>query len=100
MVYGELGRFPLDKNIKTQSISYWSKLIAGNENKLSNTLYKLCMISTENADRDIKWIRNIKAILDSCELSNMWLHQTFPSDKWLKQKVKQILFDQFTQEWR
>ena len=96
MVYGELGRFPLDTNIKTQSISYWSKLIAGNENRLSNTLYKLCMISTENADRDIKWIRNIKAILDSCGLSNIWLHQTFPSDKWLKLKVKQILSDQFT----
>ena len=100
MVYGELGRFPLDINIKTQSISYWSKLIAGNENKLSNTLYKLCMISSENADRDIKWIRNIKTILDSCGLSNIWLHQTFPSDKWLKLKVKQTLFDQFTQEWR
>ena len=51
-------------------------------------------------DGDIKWIRNIKTILDSCWLSNIWLHQTFPSDRCLKLKVKQTLFDQFILEWR
>ena len=33
-------------------------------------------------------------------MSNIWLHQMFASDKWLKLKVKQTLSDQFTQEWR
>ena len=98
MVYGELGRYPLDINIKVQTIAYWSKLIAGKDSKLSNLLYKLCLLDTENIE--LKWTRNIKNILDSCGLSNIWLYQTFRNDNWLKLKVKQTLLDQFTQEWR
>ena len=100
MVYGELGRYPLEINIKTQSISYWSKFIAGKESKLANILYKLCVLETENPDRDLKWLKHIKNILDDCGMSNIWLNQNFQNDKWLKLKVKQTLIDHFIQNRR
>jgi hypothetical protein len=31
MVYGELSRYPIDIDIKVRMISYWSKLILGNQ---------------------------------------------------------------------
>jgi hypothetical protein len=34
MVYGELGRYPLDIDIKVRTISFWAKLISGKQTKL------------------------------------------------------------------
>jgi hypothetical protein len=44
MVYGELGRYPIDIDIKVRMISYWSKLISGNQSKISSLSYKLLYI--------------------------------------------------------
>jgi hypothetical protein len=44
MVYGELGRYPIDIDIKVRMISYWSKLILGNQSKISSLSYKLLYI--------------------------------------------------------
>ena len=35
MIYRELGRYPLDIDIKLRNISYWAKLITGKDIKLS-----------------------------------------------------------------
>jgi hypothetical protein len=35
MIYGELGRFPLEIRVKLRMIAFWSKLVL-NENKLSS----------------------------------------------------------------
>jgi hypothetical protein len=40
MVYGELGRYPLDIDIKVRTISFWAKLISGKQTKLSAIIYK------------------------------------------------------------
>ena len=34
MVYGELGRYPLDVYIKLRTIKYWAKLVTGKQDKL------------------------------------------------------------------
>jgi hypothetical protein len=31
MVYGELGRYPLDIDIQVRTISFWAKLISGKQ---------------------------------------------------------------------
>ena len=43
---------------------------------------------------------NIKSILNSSGLSNIWLEQTTHSTKWLKAKIKLALTDQFKQNWQ
>jgi len=32
MIYGELGRYPMDIDIKVRIISYWTRLITGSQN--------------------------------------------------------------------
>jgi hypothetical protein len=39
MVYGELGRYPLDIEIKVRTISFWAKLISGLEILISEVLF-------------------------------------------------------------
>lgn len=45
MVYGELGRYPLEIDIKVRMISYWCKLIQGKQSKLSTIAYKLLYVT-------------------------------------------------------
>jgi hypothetical protein len=40
MIYGELGRFPLEIRVKLRMIAFWSKVVL-NENKLSSVLHRL-----------------------------------------------------------
>ena len=44
MIYGELGRYPLDVDIKHRNILCWSKLITGKDIKLSIISYRLLYI--------------------------------------------------------
>jgi hypothetical protein len=39
MIYGELGRYPMEIKIKTRMMSYWSKLISGKETKIALLFY-------------------------------------------------------------
>ena len=41
MVYGELGRYPIEIHVKLRMISFWNKLLC-NENKLSSIMIGLC----------------------------------------------------------
>ena len=41
MAYGETGRRPLEIQIKTRAITYWSKLFNGKPTKLSYIIYTL-----------------------------------------------------------
>ena len=43
MIYGELGRYPLSIVIKKRIISIWYKLVNGNANKLSSSLYRIIL---------------------------------------------------------
>ena len=42
MLYGELGRYPIEIFIKTRIIGYWTRIITGNQLKLVNMMYKDC----------------------------------------------------------
>lgn len=45
MIYGELGRYPLEIQIKTSIISYWSRIFTGKDTKIAKLIYDLgiCM---------------------------------------------------------
>ena len=48
MIYGELGRFPIEIDIKIKMVSFWARLLLGKETKLSYLSYKLlCTLSIE-----------------------------------------------------
>ena len=70
MIYGELGRYPLEISIKLRIIKYWTKLVMGKEGKLPVLLYKL---ADKKYSEEITWLKTVKSILDNTGLSYVWI---------------------------
>ncbi len=99
MVYGELGRFLLDIDIKLRCILFWFRLVSGKQTKISNIMYRLSRKLFDQGNRCFKWLIFIKSILDECGYSFIWETNILPSADVLKSAIKQRLFDQFQQYW-
>jgi hypothetical protein len=78
MIYGELGRFPLEIRVKLRMIAFWSKFVL-NENKLSSVLYKLMYLLKAEHQYSFKWLNLIESysILNSTGLGFIFINQ-FP----------------------
>lgn len=72
MVYRELGRYPLEIQVKTRMIAYSSKLLTGKETKLSKLFYSLTFQLNQKIVI-IDCLDCIKTTLNHCGLSNIWL---------------------------
>ena len=100
MVYGELGRYPLNIDIKVRMISYWAKLLCGKQSKISSILYKLIYRKFQNDPAlDYKWLNSIKSLFTECGFNYIWESQAFLNVKWLTANTKARLLDQFKQLW-
>ena len=99
MVYGELGRYPLDIDIKVRTISFWTKLISGKQTKLSAIIYKCMYNMLRVRERNFMWLKYVKHILCNCGFNYIWESQTFINELWLKHSIKQNLTDQYLQTW-
>lgn len=98
MVYGELGRFPLEILIKQKMVLYWNTLLCDNK-KLSSIMYKLMFTLYRVFPHKFKWVSYVKSIFDELGLSYIWNDQLYISKNTLKLVLKQKLVDQFTQHW-
>lgn len=98
LVYGELGRYPLDINIKCRMLCFWSRLMT--TEKLSSKIYKLLFKLYANENSQTLYVKNIQTILDNIGLSFIFRNQIPVNIIWIKTHVKQILIDQFIQNWR
>ena len=92
-VYGELGRRPLCIRRKLQMIKYWEKL--ANLSIHSPLLYNCLEIQEQ---KSLKWAVHIRGIIKQCGLSYLW-ERTRALDSIPLAEVKQILSDQYLQEW-
>jgi len=99
MVYGELGRYPISIVIKVKMLSFWSRIITGDTNKISYLMYKCMYEMDKQGIQEFKWINEIREILDSVGLSYVWQEQNPRNGSWLKSHVQQTLKDQFVQKW-
>ena len=100
MVYGELGRYPIDIDIKVRTISYWARLLSGKQAKFSNVFYRLSRNLNENGDTNLNWVYFIRTILNECGFTYIWETENVNNKEWLKCVVKQRLIDQFVQNWQ
>ena len=94
MLYGELGRYPISITIKCRMVHFWSKLLAS-RNKISFNIYSYLL--NQQLGRS-KWLSEIKSILDKVGLSQFWPQNVFVPPN-LHKLVRQILIDQYHQEW-
>ena len=96
-IYGELGLYPLEIDIKTRIISYWTKLITGKESKLAAVMFRYLFKLAQETTFRSRSLDKMKSILDNCGFSYLWSFQnTSPN---IKSIIKQRLEDQFTQSW-
>jgi hypothetical protein len=91
MVYGELGRYPIEIDIELRIISYWTKL--------STIMYHLSYHTYMTKNLPLKWIKFTENIFHECGFSYIWDGQNFPHEDWLKAVIKRRLMDQFIQNW-
>jgi hypothetical protein len=98
MLYGELGRYPLNITVKLKILSFWSKLIDGKQSKLSFLIYRLLYLKT-HGNNTFSWINFVKSILDDCGYPNVWHTQNFIRHKWLIESTKLRLTDQLKLNW-
>ena len=57
MLHAELGRHPIQINIKSRMIGFWLSIVNGKESKLSKLLYSIMLKEHEKGSYNFKWIR-------------------------------------------
>ena len=101
MVYGELGRYPLEIELKVRLVSYWARLLRGKQDKIAKVMYDALYRSYVNNDYMSKWLLGVRDILQSCGLNYVWLNQEDGINAiFVKNTVKRILQEQFVQNWQ
>ena len=70
MIYGELGKYPVEIDIKIRIISFWGNIICGKQSKISCIMYSLSHHLYSQHNFDIKWIKCLEKILNETGFSN------------------------------
>ena len=96
MLYGELGRYPLEITIKSRMIGFWYRITHGNPIKLSSVLYQ-CLLHSSHINS--KWLTCIKSIFTKIGRPDIWQSQQNFHLKSVSFLVKKILIDQYMQDW-
>ena len=94
MVYGELGRFPLEINVKIRMVTFWRKLLCSE--KLSSYMYKLLFSLKQSDNCTFKWLEYIESIFNDTGMGYVFANQDSTDYNII---IKQILQDQFIQKW-
>jgi hypothetical protein len=98
MVYGELGRYPLNIHINVRMIVFWLELKSSN--KLSSNVYQLLLTLKESKDFHFKWFDHILKICNTTGMNYLLDSKELESSyQSIKLQFKRILQDQFIQSW-
>ena len=95
----ELGRRPLQINIKNRMIGFWISIINGKNSKLTNLLYNTLYNENELGNYNFKWIKCIKDTLISVGKIGLFYADSLQNAQALKLSIKQTLVDLYTQDW-
>ena len=99
MIYAELGRNPIDIQIKSRMIGYWISLVNNeNLNKFSKKIYDI-MLAEFNRGQNFKWLNYIKEILISVGEPGLFNQNFIQNPKATKDKIVNRLNDLYIQEW-
>ena len=99
MIYGELGIYPLEVDIKTRIISFWSKLLDFDSNKLLSMVYQVNKCLFDNKKCKSPWLEQVKNLIEKNGFGNIWTAPQQVNKKWFCLAFKQKLKDTFLQNW-
>ena len=63
MLHAELGRHPIQINVKSRMFGFWLSIVNGKESKLSKLMYSIMLKEHEKGSYNFKWICCINDIL-------------------------------------
>jgi hypothetical protein len=72
ILYGELGRYPLEIEIKARMVTYWSRLFSS---EVEKWYYIMCRITNEHLEKgylNTGWSATIRNILNQCGVGVIW----------------------------
>ena len=90
MLHAELGRLPIEINIKNRMVGFWLSIVNGKETKLSNILYKILLH---------EWIRYIRDILISVGRIDLFHKSYIANPRSVKASLSRALTDVHIQDW-
>ena len=99
-IYGDLGRFPINIEVKKRMVNYWSRLLLGKKSKISWNIYSLLYMCSIESVYDPLWINSIRTTLQNCGMNFVWLSQNVQTLHSVGKSVQNILQDQYIQRWR
>ena len=101
MVYGELGRLPLQFNIDSRMLCFWYRIFTGKNNKFSITFYKLMYKLHSLGIYSCKWITKIENTLSMYDMANVWVNQTSLNLSYgaFKHMCKNKMKDYYNKQW-
>ena len=98
MLYAELGRRPLEIQIKSRMIGFWLSLVNGSQSKISKKLYDI-MLRGSYRGENYKWINHIRNILISVGKPDLINQPTILNPKATKTSIVNRLNDLYIQNW-
>ena len=72
MVYGELGRYPIQLSIKSRMVSFWSNILGGKKGKLAFTLCKVLFQLDSCGEYHSQWLDTIRTTLRNVGIGEFW----------------------------
>lgn len=100
MIYGELGIYPIQVDIHTKMVSFWTKLVKPDNFKLSSIMYAMLMSLQTHSNNDYQWLKCLKQIFVDCGVPGIWAAQNTDRPKWLINSMNLKLKDLYLQKWR
>ena len=91
MIYGELGEYPVNIQIKIRMINFWLKLVNGRDSKYSTIIYHILLFMYHSGKYCSMWLTYVKQILDEAGFNDVWAYTTNFNSSWINKAVKQHL---------
>ena len=98
MLYGELGRYPLNVTVNLQIVSFRPKLIDGKQSKLSSLISRLLNLKTHGNNTFYELIL-LNQYLMTVDIQTFGILKNVISHTWLIESIKLRLTVQFKQNW-
>ena len=91
MVYGELGQYAMELQMKIKMLCFWNRLVGNPDMLLSDKIYRLLFRLFIRGNRNIPWMDYATSIFDETGLSNIWDGEKYINPDFLKVTIKQRL---------
>lgn len=75
MLYGELGRYPINILCKARMVGFWQRIVNGKQDKISLKLYKILFALYQGGFLHSKWLLSIKDCQILNGIDNVWNSQ-------------------------